>query len=380
MRRFFLTIALAIAGLVALAPLYAQDSKEAPKAGAPAAGAPAAGAPAKRTPEQIEGDLQKAGNELRDVLSTPDVMLDPAQRKAAAPKAIPIIKRMVASLDEVMQVQPEAKAQISEARLEFLTILSVFGDADAVAELDKLAKGTGPQALDAQSSQQLIAYWANPKDETAQTKVLDEMQKLAKANPKSDTVGQTLMKMANMGAATKAVAEKAETIITTDLTGEFAQQVGSQIKGQRKMREAVGKPIELTGTQVGDGKPLNTKDWKGKVILVDFWATWCQPCLAELPRVKKAYLEHHAKGLEILGVSCDSDAEELKGFLTKNKDMPWPQLFDAKENPKLQWNPIAKEWGINGIPTMFLIDKKGVLRSVEARKDFEEQIPKLLAE
>ncbi len=313
------------------------------------------------------------------MLATPDVMLDPAQRKAAAPRAIPIIKRMVAGLDEVVQVQPEAKAQIADAKLEFLTILSVFGDPDSIAELGKLAKAEGPQSLDAQTAQKLIAFWANPKDEAAQVKVLDEMQTLAKANPKSDSIGQTLMKMANMGAASKAVTEKAETILTTELTGEFAQQVGAQIKGQRKMREAIGKPIELAGTQI-DGTPFSTKNWKGKVILVDFWATWCQPCLAELPRVKKAYLEHHVKGLEILGVSCDSDVEELKGFLGKNKDMPWPQLFDAKENPKLQWNPIAKEWGINGIPTMFLIDKKGILRSVEARKDFEEEIPKLLAE
>jgi hypothetical protein len=60
--------------------------------------------------------------------------------------------------------------------------------------------------------------------------------------------------------------------------------------------------------------------------------------------------------------------------------MPWPQLYDAKENPKIQWNPLAKEWGINGIPTMFLIDKKGILRSVEAREDFEKEIPKLLDE
>jgi thiol-disulfide isomerase/thioredoxin len=385
MRRIVLTLALFAAGLIALSPLYAQDSKDAVKPAAkdaPAATptAPAApGASAKRTPEQIEADLQQAGGELRQVLTTPEVMLDPGQRKAAAPKAIPIIKRMVAGLDEVAQVQPEAKAQIADARLEFMTILTVFGDPDSSAELAKLAKADGPQALDAQSAQKLIAFWTDPKDEAAQLKVLDEMQKLAKANPKSDMVGQTLMKMANMGAASKAVSEKAENIITTDLTGEFAQQVGGQIKGQRKMRESVGKPVELAGTQV-DGTAFSTKDWKGKVIFVDFWATWCQPCLAELPRVKKAYLEHHAKGLEILGVSCDSDVEELKGFLTKNKDMPWPQLFDAKENPKLQWNPLAKEWGINGIPTMFLIDKKGILRSVEARKDFEEQIPKLLAE
>ncbi|MDB5320844.1 MAG: putative oxidoreductase, partial [Phycisphaerales bacterium] len=303
MRRFFLLFALSAAGLVALAPLYAQDSKEPPKTAATSKDAPATpAAGGKRTPEQIEGDLQKAGNELREVLSTPEVMLDPTQRKAAAPKAIPIIKRMVAGLDEVVQVQPEAKAQIAEAKLEFLTILSVFGDPDSITDLGKLAKAGTPQSLDAQSAQQLIAYWENPKDEAAQIKVLDEMQKLAKANPKSDSIGQTLMKMASMGAASKGVSEKAENIVTTDLTGEFAQQVGGQIKGQRKMREAVGKPVELAGTQV-DGTPFSTKDWKGKVILVDFWATWCQPCLAELPRVKKTYLEHHAKGLEILGVS-----------------------------------------------------------------------------
>jgi thiol-disulfide isomerase/thioredoxin len=372
MRRLVLTIALIAAGLIALAPLYAQDSKEAPKAAAPAAAG-------KRTPEQIEADLQKAGNELKSVLTTPDVLLDPALRKAAAPNAIPIIKRMVAGLDEVAQIQPEAKSEIADTKLEFLTILSVFGDPDATAELDKVAKGTGPQAIDAQSSQKLIAYWADPKDEAAQTKVLDDMQKLAKANPKSAVVGQTLLKMADMGAASKAVTQKAEDIVITDLTGEFAEQMAPQIKGRRKMRESVGKPVELAGTQV-DGTPFSTKEWKGKVIFVDFWATWCQPCLAELPRVKKAYLEHHVKGLEILGVSCDRDAEDLKGFLAKNKDMPWPQLFDVKENPAQQWNPLAKQWGISSIPTMFLIDRKGVLHSVDARKDFEEEIPKLLAE
>ncbi len=383
MRRFFVLIALCAAGLIAISPLLGQDDKNAPagtaaKDPAPKDAAPGAGG-AKRTPDQIQADLEKAGGELRGVLTSPDVMLDPAQRKEAAPKIIPVVKRMIASLEEVAQAQPDAKDQIGDAKLEFLTILSVFGDPDSAAALDKLANDAGPQSVQAKANVQLVSFWKNPKDEAAQLKVLDEVQKLAKANSKEDAIGQTLMKMANMGAASKAVSERAENIITGDLTGEFAQQVGAQIAGQRKLRNAVGKPVELAGTQV-DGTAFSTKDWKGKVVFVDFWATWCGPCKEELPKVKKAYLDYHAKGLEILGVSCDSDADDLKGFLAKNKDMPWPQLFDANQNPKINWHPLAKEWGINGIPTMFLIDKKGILRSVEARKDFEEEIPKLLAE
>jgi thiol-disulfide isomerase/thioredoxin len=361
-------------GLVATS-LRADDVK-APK---PAAGADAPKGEPKRTAEQIQMDLQKAGGELQGVLNSPEVFIDPAQRKAAAPKVIPVMKKMSALFDEMVAAQPQTKDEIAGAKLEFLTLMSLFGDADSLTALDKQAKEKGSEGVAAQGAQQLIAYWANPKDEAAQLKVLDEVDKIAKANPKEESLVGTLMKMAKMGAASKAVSDKAETILTTDLTSEPAQQIAMQIKGERKMRESVGKPVELAGTKV-DGTAFTTKDWKGKVIFVDFWATWCGPCLAELPRVKKAYLNYHAKGLEILGVSCDRSADDLKGFLEKNKDMPWPQLFDPTENPKQEWNPIAKDWGINSIPTMFLIDKKGILRSVEARKDFEEEIPKLLDE
>lgn len=374
MRRLCLVLALCAMGLTGLS-LSADDARQAQ----PVAVADVPKGDAKRTVQQIQADLQKAGGELQGSLTSPQVFIDPAQRKEAAPKVIPIMKRMSALFDEVIAAEPQAKDEISGAKLEFLTLMALFGDADSAASLDKLAKEKGDLSVPAQGAQQLVAFWADPKNEAAQLKALDEVQKIAKANPKDESLVGTLMKMSKMGAASKAVSDKAETILTTDLTSAGAQQFASQIKGERKMREAVGKPVELAGTKI-DGTAFTTKDWKGKVIFVDFWATWCGPCLAELPRVKRAYLDYHVKGLEILGVSCDRSADDLKGFMEKNKDMPWPQLFDAKENPKTQWSPLAKEWGINGIPTMFLIDRKGILRSVEAREDFEKEIPKLLEE
>ena len=82
----------------------------------------------------------------------------------------------------------------------------------------------------------------------------------------------------------------------------------------------------------------------------------------------------------MLGVSNDYTVEDLTKFVAADPAMPWPQLLDTAAAAKKEWNPITSGYGINGIPTMFLIDKKGVCRTVEARENFEELIPKMLAE
>jgi thiol-disulfide isomerase/thioredoxin len=376
MRRFFLLIALSATGLF-VPSLTAQTTAD-PKAAAQPANKDAPKDAAKRTPLQIQGDLEKAGEELRGVLTSPEVMIDPAQRKAAGPKVIPVIKRMVAALEEIAQVQPDAAAQIAEARLEFLTIQAVFGDPESIEALKKLAAGEGEQAISAKGAVQLLAFWRDPKDEAAQLKVLDEVQKLAKASPKSDSVGQTLAKMAQMGAASKAVTERAEDIIVADLTGPYAQHVAPQVKARRKLTESLGKPIELSATTL-DGTTVNTRDWRGKVILVDFWATWCPPCVAALPKVKKMYIDYHAKGLEVLAVSSDENVDELKAFLARDKGMNWPQAFDPKKGAD-ELHPLAKSVGVARLPAMFLIDRQGILRSTDAQTNFETEIPKLIEE
>ncbi len=138
--------------------------------------------------------------------------------------------------------------------------------------------------------------------------------------------------------------------------------------------ESVGKPFHLAFKAV-DGREVDFDKMKGKVVLIDFWATWCMPCVGEIPHVKEAYDQLHAKGFEVVGISLDTEQAKLTKF-TAERQMPWPQYYDGK-----QWeNVYAQKFGITAIPAMWLVDKKGVLRDLNAREDVKTKIEKLLAE
>ena len=168
-----------------------------------------------------------------------------------------------------------------------------------------------------------------------------------------------------------------------DKSRQIAQEVidsgaSAEIKDAAKVilqrLDAIGKPVPIQFTAL-DGRKVDLTKMKGKVVLVDFWATWCGTCVQELPNVKAAYNKFHPKGFEIVGISFDSKKDKLTEFVA-NEKMAWPQYFDGKG-----WeNEIGQKYGISAIPAMWLIDKQGNLRDMSAREDLAVKVEELLAE
>ncbi len=139
---------------------------------------------------------------------------------------------------------------------------------------------------------------------------------------------------------------------------------------------AIGsKPIPFE-VKTTDGDVLSLEKLKGKVVLLDFWATWCGPCRAEMPNVVRLYKKNQKKGFEIVGISLDRSRSALDQYVKAN-DMEWPQFFDGK-----YWqNEIAMMYRVRSIPATFLIDKEGVIRYRTLRgRELETAVDKLLKE
>ncbi len=163
---------------------------------------------------------------------------------------------------------------------------------------------------------------------------------------------------------------------------------GRLLQGESRQRERIGRPFELEFDDAISGRRVSMKDLRGKVVVVDFWATWCGPCMGEIPEMIRIYERYHDQGVEFIGVSLDLP-EEDGGLEALRKSVeqwkvPWPQYHLGHENDRIvsgtPTDDFSEFWGISGVPTVFLIDAEGRLYSTEARGRLEELIPRLLKE
>ncbi len=116
----------------------------------------------------------------------------------------------------------------------------------------------------------------------------------------------------------------------------------------------IGKPFKAALTTL-DGKQLNLPgDLRGKIVVIDFWATWCVPCLKEIPRMQRLYAAYKNKGVQFVGISLDSNRGALTSFLKKTS-LPWLHAFSGRQYD----DPTVVRYQINSIPSVWLIDRKG---------------------
>ena len=157
--------------------------------------------------------------------------------------------------------------------------------------------------------------------------------------------------------------------------------ISTDIKKNRRLRDPLGQPFDLNFKDVLTGKPVTMETLKGKVLVIDFWGVWCQPCIRDLPKMKEIYAAYQTKGVEFIGVAIDGDQNDPNGLaklkeFTEKQKMSWPQYH---HDAPMQSELFAEAWGIMALPSVFLIDAEGKVASVNARGRLEELLPKMLA-
>ena len=371
--------------VVALGLVVAACCRDAAAQGAGVATPPAAGGltvPAlpKGTPEE----LMKFVTGLRN----------PAQQPKSREEMLAYMKSVatvsVQAADAILgQVKPGEKfhADATQLKLESLMMLGQMGDEKAEADMTTYAKTLvdSPEPGVAREARRLLVV-ADAR-EAFETGKLDAAPGLVKrtaelltADPDDTQTAMLAMQLANAFEHSEGGEEHAAAAYAT-FGPLFAKSGNAQIRemaesfaGTLRRLSLPGKPMEITGTILGGGA-FDQKALAGKVVLVDFWATWCGPCVAEMPNILAQYEKYHAKGFEVVGVSLDEDRAALEAFVAEKK-LPWPILFEQSGGEGWR-HPMATKYGISGIPQLILIGRDGNVITLNARG---EALAKKLAE
>ena len=289
-------------------------------------------------------------------------------------------------IDAFLARHPDGKhaAEARKLQAKNLQTAASLGDKESAEKLSKIfAKTASDTTLPADervtarlSKLKLDAQMDGALDEAAMMKLVAEtLTAIQKDFPKSVLIYPEMINvaMSDEGVARKSLAKVVAE--SPDAPAALKQKAQDILDGKIfNATENIGKPVDIKFTAV-DGTEVDLAKMKGKVVLVDFWATWCGPCIAELPHIKEAYEKHHAKGFEVIGISFEgANGQEKLIKFTKDKGMPWPQYYDGK----FWGNAFGERFNIRGIPAMWLFDKQGNLADVAARDDLAGKVAKMI--
>jgi peroxiredoxin len=272
--------------------------------------------------------------------------------------------------------------------LAALAVASLLFTSQSGLAQEKSAAATELKELMTKVSAKLKEDKRSEQDLAAELKEFDTLLASHKGE-KTDDVAQILYMKAQLYLQVFKNREKGVELINQlkrdfpdSKQGQNADKILESLKQQEaatKIQDALAEGTKFPDFNEKDvtGKPLSIANYKGKVVLIDFWATWCPPCRAEVPNVVAVYNKHHGKGFEIIGISLDKqqDKAKLESYTKENK-MPWPQFFDGQ-----YWSSkLAAKYGVNSIPATYLLDGEGKIIAKNVRGEaLEATVAKALA-
>jgi len=169
-------------------------------------------------------------------------------------------------------------------------------------------------------------------------------------------------------------AEKAVSIYESFIQNNPGEPAKSIAKVALKKLKRVGQPLVLRFNSI-DGRAVDLEQYRGKVVILNFWATWCVPCIREMKELQSLVASAPANSVAVIGISLDTGETELKAFLRREK-IPWPQYF----SPSGAESPLIRNLDVKSIPEVWLIDKQGKLRDVQGAGGLSEKVNGLLTE
>ncbi len=201
---------------------------------------------------------------------------------------------------------------------------------------------------------------------------MSDLQGFLKEFPKSDEAPDALLQLASANEFN--AEEDAARTYYTELARNFpATEPGKKAAGALRRLDLAGKPLVLKGAGLNN-EAIDASKYRGKTLLVAFWATWAEPVKRDLPELTKLYQKYRSQGLEVVGVSLDNDRKDLDQFLKENP-LPWSQIFE----PGGMEGRLAAEFGIISLPTMFLVDAEGkvVNRNIRTAAELQRELEKV---